>query len=480
MKWNFNSHCVLLSAGLAILLSGVREITRAETWYDPPIVTSYTNHHRDLVVGDINRDGLTDVVLKGYPKYYVYFMQADGHMVPGDSLGGSSGYRTHALLDEDRDGWLDLIGLTNQGFRLWRNDHTGHFADTGRTLEGQPPIAVGDLDGDGHDDVIAAAANFGVCVYYSTPTGLSGTLQFIDLTDYTVENLIRISAIRVADMDGNGHPDLIATGYYQDLQMREWSRIWWRLNTGGRSFNPVKWFTTNAEMSAYGAIDLTDLDGDTDLDAVCGYSGPTASIDVLRYDTASDQLQIIYSALGHGDPRFVRLDDDSIMDIVAARTDYARTRVYRGLGSGSFDLVQELHGAWVSDLGTAVTPSGKDIIAAGYGSLGEPTLAVWPWHYEAMGVEGSSSAGEPQYRVSPRVASDMVRFTRIGVGEDSGPLEVIDLNGRVVRTLDLGGPETLWDLRSEEGSKVPSGIYWLRITRPSSEAGSLGRVCVLR
>jgi hypothetical protein len=479
MTWNSSIRPVLLSAGLALLLVGSSGVVRGEAWYDPPIITSYANHYRGLVAGDLDRDGLTDVVLKGYPQYYVYFMQPDGHLVAGDSLDGTNGDQTHALLDEDRDGWLDLIGLANGSFRIWHNDHTGHFTDTGRTLSGVPPIVVGDLDADGLDDVITAAPAYGVDVYYGTTSGLSATLQYIDFTDETVENLISISAMRIADLDGNGHPDLIAAGYYQDLQIRQWSRIWWRLSTDARSFQPVNWFSTNVQNSSYGALDLTDLDGDSDLDIACRYSGERWTIDILRYDSLGDQLQVESSALGQGDPVFIRLDDDPFQDLVAGRSSGARTRVYRGLGNGEFSMVQELHGAWVCGLGTAVTPSGKDILAAGYGSLGEPTIAVWPWHYLAMDVEETALPTDLDIRIGPRVVSDAVRFVRRGSLSEPTTTQIVDLGGRVVRTLQLDGVETSWDLRDSEGIQVPSGMYWVRLTSPAGITSG-GHVCVLR
>ncbi|NIS75166.1 MAG: VCBS repeat-containing protein, partial [Deltaproteobacteria bacterium] len=67
-----------------------------------------------------------------------------------------------ALGDVEGDGDLDIIeGNSGQPNRVWLNDGTGTFADSGQLLGSSDTtsVALGDLDGDGDLDIVEG--NFG-------------------------------------------------------------------------------------------------------------------------------------------------------------------------------------------------------------------------------------------------------------------------------------------------------------------------------
>jgi hypothetical protein len=471
---------MLLSAALCILWTGSSSIARGDDWYGQPATTSYTNHYRDIVTGDIDRDGITDAVLKGYPRYYVYFGRADGQMVRGDSLGGDTGDRMHALVDEDHDGWLDLIYYLDWQFHIMRNDRAGHFVATGRMFPGLPPITVGDLDADGFEDVLVTDGSYGIEIHYGSADGVALGYTYLAFDDeISGLGLLLFNDLRVVDLNKDGRPDVMATGCYQDEYFVQWSRIWWRLGEGNHSFGPERFYSSGIASSEYGTIDIADINGDGANEVACTHTGSPWSIHIFRYDNSLDQLEVLGTGLPHGEPQFALFDDDSIPDLLTGRWFYDDGRVYRGLGDGSFELVQELRGARVCALGTVITSSAKDILAASYGTDGRPTITVWPWQGSPMEAQEPATECPGDLRIAPRVTSDALGFVRTGSLADEMSADVIDVNGRVVRSLRLVGMRTTWDLRSSTGGKVPAGVYWVRITTPAASLRG-GRVCVVR
>ncbi len=169
-----------------------------------------------VALGDVDGDGDLDALVGN---------QADADHDPisdelwlNDGTGGfaDSGYRLGAsttyevcLADLDADGDLDAIaansshaGKSDPSNRVWLNDGSGHFTDSGQRLgqEYSLSVALGDLDGDG--DLDAYVGNFGQndSVWlndgkgrFTIGTELSGSQNGHD--------------IALADLDGDGDLD---------------------------------------------------------------------------------------------------------------------------------------------------------------------------------------------------------------------------------------------------------------------------------
>jgi hypothetical protein len=170
---------------------------------------------------DVNRDGWPDLlssnldgndlsVMLGGPSG---FTPAPGSPFPaGDAPFGL------ATGDFDGDGNLDVAVLDSpssaaatgrDGLTLLLGDGTGRFAGTGQapfeTGSHASRIAAGDLDGDGHDDIIASRPDDDSIVLFYV--GAKGAL--LRREEMSVGKGAK--GVAIADLDGNGRKDIAVT-----------------------------------------------------------------------------------------------------------------------------------------------------------------------------------------------------------------------------------------------------------------------------
>tara|TARA_R110002072_G_scaffold303130_1_gene494991 strand:- start:32 stop:4702 length:4671 start_codon:yes stop_codon:yes gene_type:complete len=136
-----------------------------------PLGSYSTSYGSD--VGDIDGDGDLDLVFAvhnsgGYGANEVYINQggaqagAEGNFLPGASFGNSS-TRSIRLADLDGDGDLDAFAANNGVNKVWLNNGSGLFSDSGQSLGSgitfSNEVRLGDFDGDGTADAFVANQN---------------------------------------------------------------------------------------------------------------------------------------------------------------------------------------------------------------------------------------------------------------------------------------------------------------------------------
>jgi len=112
-----------------------------------------------VALGDLDGDGDLDA----YEAIYaagdrVWLNNGSGTFTNSGQALGADGSNDVNLIDTDGDGDLDALVANNGTSRLWANAGNGTFADSGRTLGTAATFGldVGDLDGDGDEDVYFA------------------------------------------------------------------------------------------------------------------------------------------------------------------------------------------------------------------------------------------------------------------------------------------------------------------------------------
>jgi len=125
-----------------------------------------TGPFRSAAAADVNKDGYTDFFLGGEKASSLALSDGRGAFSVAPAPAGAAGALAAQFTDYDNDGLLDLLVVTAQGPRLFRNLGTS-WADVsaaalpapkGRPLEAAA-LAVADLDGDGDADALVATAS---------------------------------------------------------------------------------------------------------------------------------------------------------------------------------------------------------------------------------------------------------------------------------------------------------------------------------
>jgi hypothetical protein len=114
------------------------------------------------------------------------------------------------IADLDQDGWDDIVLAATFGDAviIWMNDATGHFPNDVQhrlTISTSRPftVAARDIDNDGHLDI--GVANYKPGIETNPTSSFLMGPDFASTTNYAVENAV---AITVGDLDGDGIEDV--------------------------------------------------------------------------------------------------------------------------------------------------------------------------------------------------------------------------------------------------------------------------------
>lgn len=277
--------------GITVFLSG------GDGTLKPGVSYGTSNCYSYLVVADFNNDGQPDIAANNRctAQVEIFTGKADGTFVPGPAIGtGSSNtYQGGEMVvgDFNGDGYPDIAVIDVAGSSMLSssvgvilNDGTGNFkpavtyALSGYSFAG---IAVGDLNGDGNLDLVVPYNwSSGVAVLLGVGDGTFTQPPDVPLGTPTPAQCSGIyagqfcpAAVTLADVDGDGKMDIIATldsGLGQDIVILPGT------GTTGHvpSFGTPIYLASSLQYNPYGSgpgtagIQALDIDGDGNLDLV--------------------------------------------------------------------------------------------------------------------------------------------------------------------------------------------------------------------
>jgi hypothetical protein len=269
-------------------------------------------------LGDLDGDGDLDVFeAKGNGPNRVWWNDGAGYFTDsGQALGDSSSFWA-ALGDLDGDGHLDVFvpnggaSPAGQPNKVYFNDGFGVFTDSGQELgsESSGSVGLGDLDDDG--DLDAFVANAGDNGGANRVWINDGTGVFTDSGQLLGEGVSLVVAL--GDLDGDRDLDAFVTNY--NYPMGEPDEVWINDGTGV--------FTQSSQLLGSGVslgLGVGDLDSDGDLDAlVCQLEGGVIWLnDGAGAFSDTGQLLNLCAFPGLGD-----LDGDGDLDSFMANSNFA-------------------------------------------------------------------------------------------------------------------------------------------------------------
>lgn len=291
---------------------------------DPPIIYStsgtFGNAPTTVAIGDINHDGRNDVVIGNSGKSIEVFLQnASGGLDPGVryATGDSDKIR---IADLNNDGRLDIVGIGsgNDSVSIWYQSGNGTLdapVSYSVTLNGGDDLDVGDVNGDGLNDIIVMS---GVNGSLGRGQGISVLTQKPDGTfNASVAyggSYIFPGGVAVGDINGDHRKDVVMTygGNSPGSKIAVFSQ-----NSLGALSSPISYDSYDCPS----AVEIADVDGDGRNDVIVLHSG-WSTIGVYLQSAngtfnAEDRYRVPISnfnpqALAVGD-----INGDGLPDIVA-------------------------------------------------------------------------------------------------------------------------------------------------------------------
>ncbi len=307
-------------------------------------ITSSNNTYTSMAAADLDGDGQAELIFPASASVFVYDWQANGSFAKTRTIDltatGIDATKV-AVGDLTSAGSRDIVVADDYGDKgvVWiANDGAGTFgtptayaAADGVGYYAQ--LLLADVDGDGLDDVVKLLSTAsGVGVLLNKGDGTLNAQASYGIT--SVANFSTRSMV-VADVDGDGHPDLVVTGYVHNAStFTDTFSLCVNLGNGGdgtfadgKSFAFVQNAGKNINANAIVAADLNgdgrpeiittvDQPGTLTVDGFIGYivtrwTGLGATLAVEGQDNFTIGDGIDYAALAVGD-----FNGDALSDVL--------------------------------------------------------------------------------------------------------------------------------------------------------------------
>ncbi|MEA2973890.1 MAG: hypothetical protein QOG82_2348 [Actinomycetota bacterium] len=317
-RWANRLTPVLLAAALPLVVvaSGPAQAAVAEPQFAPYRSYPVPAAVQSLAIGDFTGDGRADVVANtmwaaepGGAKLFVYAQMPAGELELRATLAVSSptswAQAPLAAGDLNDDGRPDVVVPTGTGLDVFLQGDAGLGDRTMVTMPGPAQVEIGDVDADGHSDVVA--------------NGTGGVSWLRGAGDGTLGPPIVIAPARqveiaVGDLTGDGRLDVIGFADFDpDMHL-------FRQQADG-TFAAIPF-----DAPGHGGLAIGDVTGDgrSDIVDTIDAAGPAAGIFVLpqRADHSLGPAAVYDSSDNPGPVEIGDLNGDGRLDVVTLHDGY--------------------------------------------------------------------------------------------------------------------------------------------------------------
>lgn len=373
----------LISAGLVLSLGigGIRYLSLSR----PAGALSFTSHIIGVETGavgvlgmaasDIDDDGDIDIVTAGSDGIKVYINNNDGSFTV-KLVDDVKGERAQ-VIDLDKDGAQDIlvtVRSTTPSVRWYRNTGGIEFSGTSIGTGYEAKAYAGDIDADGAPDIVTATTDGERVTLQRWMNNGTGTF-----TATTMGTGTGVTAVTVADVDGNGYADIVTGG---SAGLQRWDTA-----------DGYNWSRVDVDDSNTGQTHLVVKDVNKDGRADIVVAEPAGNMLLLYRNldsTAFDRIEV-----GTGVDAVtvvpVDLDEDGDEDIVVAAQDDNSIFWYNNDGSEEFtkttiaSSLQSVFGVVVTDVDN---DNDFDVIA------GDHHQGIVYWYERVLAKPVATAPGE--------------------------------------------------------------------------------------
>ena len=219
---------------------------------------------RSVCAEDLDCDGDMDVLGAAAESDDITWWEnaGDGSFGTAQIIDGNfdGAYSVYAA-DFDGDTDLDVVGAASDADNIawWENTNGQGTFGTAQTIDGNfngaSSVCAADIDGDGDMDVVGAASNADDIAWWENDgEGAFGTAQIID------GDFKGASSVHAYDVDMDGDLDVIATAAVEGYV------TWWENTDGQGTFERTQTIDDNYEGAS--SVYVADVDGDGDPDVL--------------------------------------------------------------------------------------------------------------------------------------------------------------------------------------------------------------------